>query len=151
MLTGNLPFNSDDPNELARLHRETPPPSPSQFNHEINSSLEQIILKILSKEQTARYRTADQLGRILETYLMQPPDPGNPATHRVIPPLAPTPVAPHFEIPQNQTALEAPIPVEPDPIKTIDWINVILGFLAVLAVGGLIPFWLYIWLTLSAK
>ena len=64
MLTNRLPFISDDPAELARMHRELAPIPPRTFNRAIPPSLEQIILKVLSKEPAGRYRTADQFGRI---------------------------------------------------------------------------------------
>ena len=54
--------------ELAQMHRSVPTPPPSHFNANIPPALEQIILKVLSKEPSARYRTADQLGRVLMTF-----------------------------------------------------------------------------------
>lgn len=65
MLTGQLPFTANDSTELARMHREETPISPRRYNTSIPSQLEEIILKVLSKEPAARYRTADQLGRLL--------------------------------------------------------------------------------------
>jgi len=65
LLTGELPFIASTPQELAQMHRFTPPTSPRNLNPNISPSLEKIILKVLSKEPSARYRTADQLGRIL--------------------------------------------------------------------------------------
>ena len=65
MLTGRLPFIASDSAELARMHREDLPVSPRYFNTSIPAKLEEIILKVLSKEPSARYRTADQLGRLL--------------------------------------------------------------------------------------
>ena len=67
MLTGRLPFNAATPEELARMHRESLPPSPRQITPAIPEPLEQILLKVLSKEPSSRYRTADQLGRVLST------------------------------------------------------------------------------------
>ncbi len=68
MLTGQLPFIASNPEELARMHRETPPPSPRKLNPEIPPALEQVLLKVLSKEPASRYRTADQLGRVLVSF-----------------------------------------------------------------------------------
>jgi len=65
MLTGQLPFNSPDAEELARMHREVQPTSPRTINPAIPQQLDEIILKVLSKEPSARYRTADQLGHLL--------------------------------------------------------------------------------------
>jgi serine/threonine-protein kinase len=65
MLTGRLPFSAPTAAEIARKHREEPPPNPSQLNPSIPPQVESIVLKILSKEPSQRYRTADQLGRIL--------------------------------------------------------------------------------------
>jgi len=65
MLTGRLPFIASDSAELARMHREDLPVAPRYFNTSIPAKLEEIILKVLSKEPSARYRTADQLGRLL--------------------------------------------------------------------------------------
>ena len=65
MLAGRLPFIASDSAELARMHREDLPVAPRYFNTSIPAKLEEIILKVLSKEPSARYRTADQLGRLL--------------------------------------------------------------------------------------
>lgn len=65
MVTGRLPFVASDSAELARMHREDKPVAPRYYNNSIPSSLEEIMLKVLSKEPSSRYRTADQLGRLL--------------------------------------------------------------------------------------
>lgn len=147
MLTGSLPFTSNDPTELARMHRDLSPLSPRNLNPEIPLGLEQIILKILSKEPSARYRTADQLGRILSSFAAQAGmyTPGAPALNG-LPASA-----------DHPAALEAEWKTE-NPVSysastgsfNIDFATIGLGLLAVLAVGGLIPFWLYIWFSLSS-
>jgi serine/threonine-protein kinase len=96
------------------------------------------MLKVLSKEPSARYRTADQLGRVLLT----------------------------FAAPQDVAAAEAftPGPMEApgkagglSKVKGLfssgaagelqtDWVAVSLGLLAALAVGGLLPFWMWVYL-----
>jgi serine/threonine protein kinase len=78
MLTGEPLFNANESTTLAEMHSYTPAPSPRRLNPDIPVNIEQIILKILSKEPSARYRTADQLGRILQTLLDSPIlDPGD--------------------------------------------------------------------------
>lgn len=65
MITGRLPFIASDSTELARMHREDKPVAPRYYNNSIPSALEEIILKVLAKEPSSRYRTADQMGRLL--------------------------------------------------------------------------------------
>ncbi len=71
MLTGRLPFIGADQQELALAHIKEPPPRVTEFNPSVPAQLEQIILKVMSKEPASRYRTADQLGRILISYQKQ--------------------------------------------------------------------------------
>ncbi len=66
MLTGRLPFESNNRSELVRMHREQDPPPPKNLYYEIAPDLDQTIRKVLSKTPAQRYRTADQLGRVLE-------------------------------------------------------------------------------------
>jgi serine/threonine-protein kinase len=150
MLTGQLPFQSEDPVELARMHREVLPPHPRRLNPDIPPTLEQILLKVLSKEPTARYRTADQFGRVLQTFGTQP----EPIEART-PPAATRPATPQ---PQPEPTIIEPAPTTPEDTQpqrpetapvSIDWLAVFLGLLAVLAVGGLVPFWLYIWFSFN--
>lgn len=68
MLTGQTPFRSEDPVEMALLHRDAAPPLVSDINPSVPAQLVQIINKVLAKEAAGRYRTADQLGRILTSY-----------------------------------------------------------------------------------
>ncbi len=68
MLTGRLPFEGDNQQQLAVAHvRELPPPI-SKLNPTIPAQLEQIVMRALVKEPSQRYRHADQLGRLLYEY-----------------------------------------------------------------------------------
>jgi serine/threonine-protein kinase len=158
MLAGRLPFTSTDPEELARLHRETRPAPPRQFNGEIPPALEQIILKVLLKEPAQRYRSADQLGRVLrnfsrrqDQYSQTMVSPSNATTR----PGAPSAQQPARINPMPPLQAQSPQPMAPDnhqPEETnlnIDWLTIMLGLLAALAVGGLIPFWLYVYLSMN--
>lgn len=143
MLTGRLPFIATDASELARMHREDTPIPPRQFNPTIPPALEQIILKVLSKEPSARYRTADQLGRVLMSFASQSDGVtvATPATAAE----APTTVVEVSNAswkPVSQTVSEE----DNSHSVNADWGNILLGLLAMVAVGGLIPFWLYIYL-----
>ncbi|MEJ2413631.1 MAG: protein kinase [Anaerolineales bacterium] len=129
MLTGELPFMEATPQDLALKHRYEPPPSPRHINPEISPALEEIILKVLSKEPSTRYRTADQLGRIVISFT---------------------------ELEQNNYLEELDTAAPPDPsleaIRALEektpvrqWLTVLLSLLALIAVGGLIPFWLWVY------
>jgi eukaryotic-like serine/threonine-protein kinase len=145
MLTGTLPFTGSTAEELAHQHLEATPIPPSEYVPDIPQALEDIVLKVLSKEPSARYRTADQLGRVLMNF----------GTQRVVPTIAHPPTAP---LPQPQPApapeptpdfvwedVPLPRPVEPEEPINIDWVSVGLGLLALIAVGGLIPFWMWVY------
>ena len=133
LLTGRLPFESDDPAALGRMHLSAAPPSPRLFRPDLPPALEQILLKVLSKEPSARYRTADQFGRVLTTFAGRPPAPDFPPAHGL-------PEAPAFD----PDAFTTPFPAAPP--AGIDWIAVGLGLLAFLAVSGLVPLWLLVFL-----
>ena len=132
ILTGQLPFSEPSPQELALLHRFESPPSPREINPEISPALEEIIFKVLSKESSSRYRTADQLGRIVISFT---------------------------ELEENNLPQEAPPPKENKTLKTIlalenkrparQWLTILLGLLALISVGGLIPFWLWVYFQLN--
>ncbi|HEY5271585.1 MAG TPA: protein kinase [Anaerolineales bacterium] len=131
MLTGSLPFQATTATELARLHVKEEPPLLSEMIPEISPPLEQILTKVLSKEPSQRYRTADQLGRVLQNF-------GNA---RSAPSLALTPEADPVAI-TISSAKAAPAPT---PAPEIDWASVGLGLVALVAVLGLIPFWMWIY------
>jgi serine/threonine-protein kinase len=104
--------------------------------------LEEIILKVLAKEPSARYRTADQLGRVLLKF----------GTQHDLPGIAPSstlplePAGPDFEYvepPAPRPQVVPPVPAQ-EPLD-IDWLSVGFGLLALIAVGGLVPFWMWIY------
>lgn len=179
MLTGRLPFTAATVTELVEMHRSAPPPPPSRFNPAIPAALEEILLKVLSKEPSARYRTADQLGRVLMTFNDQfnnPPESAQTVAAHPLPEAAPNhpaarplkPAVPastlHTSTSPAGISLPASKPVRPvqlsaspqstsPPVSSakenplnIDWITLILGFVTFLAVGGLIPFCLWVYL-----
>jgi serine/threonine protein kinase len=83
MLTGRLPFVGNDQQELAMAHIRETPPNPSDYNPNISVHLDRILQKVLSKEPASRYRTADQLGRILISYRRQGQAATDPASQPV--------------------------------------------------------------------
>jgi serine/threonine-protein kinase len=182
LLTGKLPFISTDSSELARMHREDTPPHPRAYNSAIPIELDLIVLKVLAKEPSARYRTADQLARILTALLEKETaasSAGYPPTQAQT--LSDTPTPPAFPIQKPEVIKISPSVVpqaekwiaprnsnfgaknridsafgglisaenEDQPSPPIDWLTILLGLFALLLTGGLIPFWLFIWLRIK--
>ena len=160
MLTGQLPFNAADAEELARMHREVQPIPPRAINPAIPSQLDEIILKVLSKEPSARYRTADQLGHLLLGLYESDPSlkKSNFFLHeggRAAPVISPIGIA----VPSAQPSTAflpddeegyyaAPEEEAEEEPKKIDWGTWLLGLLAFASLFGLIPFWLYVYMNL---
>jgi hypothetical protein len=54
MLTGRLPFESDDLFELVRLHRDAEPPPVSELRPDVPAALAAVVAAALAKEQSER-------------------------------------------------------------------------------------------------
>lgn len=153
MLTGRLPFDADSYTALALKHIHEEPPPLSQFNPHIPAQLESIVHKVLAKEPSARYRTAEQFGRILISYRREAllTTAGRPvirleeAPSMVRPPAPPAPPRRPEVSPARPAAIRTP-PVadeeeEAEEGAEIDWLGIILGALALIAILGLFPLW----------
>jgi serine/threonine protein kinase len=140
MLTGQLPFKASTSSELARMHRQDLPQAPRELNPEIPLALEEILLKVLSKEPAARYRTADQLGRVLNTFQRGSIERENIQTKTVRKSSSSTAATQPYESPAAPEVIEQ----RKNPLD-IDWITIALALLALIAVGGLIPFFLWVY------
>jgi len=158
VLTGALPFNAPSSEELARMHLEANPIPPSEYIPDIPSTLEKIVLKVLTKEPSARYRTADQLGRVLLRF-------GTQQDAQPAPSLSLTPETSTYQEPDSQRFDQAQhTPSKPQPainipeiklpevyMPEIDWTTTALGLFALLAVLGLIPFWIWIFILYNPR
>jgi eukaryotic-like serine/threonine-protein kinase len=118
MLTGRLPFPGKDPRTLSLQHRLEPAPSPRLLNPGLPPELDEIVLRALAKDPSQRYRNGEQMARVLTSFLKE---------HGEILPEAPS----------------AELEVEGEEAG-IDWKAVGLGFLDLIAVGSLIPLWVYV-------
>ncbi|MBX3198450.1 MAG: hypothetical protein KF894_09990, partial [Labilithrix sp.] len=61
MLTGQLPFRSNDRDTLLEMQRSAPPPKPSAIKPDVLPQAELIVLKLLEKERRKRYQDAHHL------------------------------------------------------------------------------------------
>jgi serine/threonine protein kinase len=165
LLGGHLPFIADTYTDLAEKHIVEPPPLVSQFNPAIPDALVQIVNKLLAKEPSGRYRTADQLGRILSSYressfeetgvqlpikpvplpiialAANPPVPAPfvPTSERAteVYSRAEAPTQPPQRIPQHQR----PAPDVANSSEATDMKLIGLGIAVIIALLGLIPIW----------
>jgi len=175
LLTGRLPFIAETHTALALKHMHEPPPRASDINPLVPAQLDQILRKVMSKEPAARYRTADQFGRILSAYRessLQATGPVTPVSIFDIAPQPPAyeqptalyqpgtggrpavPAAPEIAIhggdtwPEMDSISNAQTALYPSAAKSgeRDWVAIILGILAVVAMLGLIPLWYFVYL-----
>jgi serine/threonine-protein kinase len=146
LFTGHLPFEAETVEKMIEYHRTRPPTDPRVYVPDLPEDLTQIILKVLSKEPASRYRTADQLGHVLSRINEQKTEPikgnlGQITTENIQPPVT--------------QPVRVPPPITPEdnllPVRLgIDWKLIGLQLLTLLMVGGLVPFWLFVFLKLSA-
>ena len=68
MLTGRLPYTGANQQELAMAHIRAPIPRVTDINPVVPESLSQVVYKVMSKEPHSRYRFAEQLKHILESF-----------------------------------------------------------------------------------
>jgi len=131
MLAGLPPFQAEKPAALALMHmREEPPPLAAR-HPQVPPQLEWIIRKVLAKEPSARYRTADQLAYVLEEYRER----GEQMTGWQ--PAAPSRL-PSAPPPVGYAAEAEPPPASGAALNRLTWV---LGVVAFIAVVGLIPLW----------
>ncbi len=169
LLTGRLPYQADTHTALALKHMHEPPPRASEFNPLIPDQLDQILLKVMSKEPAARYRTGDQFGRILSAHresslqatapvsLLDVEVPTYEQTTAVYPwppgrdplDLAEGDIIIHGGETRPAPTWATPAAVGAEPTPGPDWVAVVLGILAVAALLGLIPLWYFVFLAYS--
>ncbi len=66
MLVGSVPFDDPSPTSVAIQHLTQPPPVPSELNPALNTALDKVLLKALSKQVADRYQTGKALMEAME-------------------------------------------------------------------------------------
>jgi len=69
LVTSQLPFSSDDPVKIVSAHLQQKPTPPSQLNHNLPSSLDELIVKMLKKSPADRPENAIQVKEMIEAQL----------------------------------------------------------------------------------
>lgn len=98
MVTGELPFRSNDRETLLEMQRSAPAPRPSSIQREIAPQVEEIILRLLEKDPVKRFRDGHHLQeelksfqRSLPTHQWEKLEQGDQPPAPLPPPPAPTP------------------------------------------------------------
>src|SRR5262245_17837781 len=104
MLTGQLPFRSNDRDTLLEMQRSSPPPKPTAIKPDVLPQAELIVLKLLEKERRKRYQDAHHLHEELK------------ALQRSLP-------ATPWEVQPGQDAAAPPPPPPPQSPGVIEWAN----------------------------
>ena len=68
MLTGQKPFDTDNPVSIAVMHIKNIPVRPRDINPNIPSGLEEIIMHAMEKDAENRYQTASDMIRDIEAF-----------------------------------------------------------------------------------
>ncbi len=74
MLSGRIPFESDNPVALAIKHIDETPPPIRRFNPNVPPDVEQAVMRALNKEPARRYATAEAFAQVLRGFESQAND-----------------------------------------------------------------------------
>jgi serine/threonine-protein kinase len=148
MLLGRPPFVGESYAEIAEQHIRREPDPLHIANPQIPIPLSSVVHTALSRASTDRYRSAGELADALRAYQGSS---GRPL-------LADRPEAAGPWHPSAPDALEAPAPAYPraapleaaparrDRSQGLDWLGCLMTLVAAVAVLGLIPLWLAVFL-----
>jgi len=103
MLTGQLPFRSNDRETLLEMQRTAAPPKPSSLKGDVMPQAEDVVLKLLAKERRKRFQDAHHVHEELK------------ALQRALP-------AAPFEL-QSAPDNQPPPPPPPQSPGVIEWAN----------------------------
>lgn len=130
LFTGDLPFKAEDSLELARMHRESKPIPPKFKNRSLPDTLNDFILKSISKNPDDRFSDGNTFIKALNSLDL------------------------HFE--KSYTSNKNPHKKDlllqhnaNSKQNTFNWSTILLSFLALILAGGLIPFWIYIFFSIN--
>lgn len=140
MFTGRTPFDASDSVELARKHREEIPIPIRNLRPALAPELERFVAKALSKEPQHRFSDGSSFVLALQEVRKQ------------------IDRSPRSSVPMASKQPGKAIPQPQKPVSSgksqvtgqkFTWVTIALSFLALILGGGLIPFWIYVILSLN--
>lgn len=72
MLTGQKPFDADNPVSVALMHMQTKAKNPREINETIPEGLEDIVVRAMYKEASKRYQSASEMIKDIEEFKRNP-------------------------------------------------------------------------------
>ncbi len=168
-LTGRVPFEGEDNVAIALQHIQAPVPPMHQLNPLVPRGVIFLTEKALEKDPARRYADGNSFASALAGYMrlgqevtapqqaVQAPVSSVPASQRPAP-RAPTPRRTVSAPSRRRAPAAAPLPAKrvspalpvrrarslPEP-QGIDWLAIILGLFALIAVLGLVPLWMTVY------
>ncbi|MHB1004874.1 MAG: protein kinase domain-containing protein [Chloroflexota bacterium] len=130
LVTGRLPFTGDTPIEVALKQVNEEPAPPRAFNPAVPPGLEQVILRALAKEPTARFANAMEMRQALTAYERSAAENTAPIGVAYRRP-TPAPVSP------GAGAAAAPLPVKAR--RGFNWPGLVMVLVAVGLLVVLVP------------
>ena len=134
VFTGKLPFVGDDVLVLIEKHQSENLIPPRTINPAVPDYLERIITKALEKDPTKRYANGSEIFNELNSIS---------DNINTLGPIR------NEKISRSGDQTDPGEISPPSKISEMDWSTVVLGFLALIMVGGLIPFWLFIYYSVN--
>lgn len=138
LMTGTLPFSADNTAELLQMHRVQEPLPPIKIAHTIPASLNNLILEALSKDPSRRPKDAsaflESLKKIQISRGAYASEVGGGEEEQSI---------------ESIGIREIPNPTAKKDRAPVDTGTILLSLLALITVGGLIPFWIYVFFSIN--
>ncbi len=159
MLTGHMPYRANSTQAWIRAHAWEPPIPLRVHRPDLPRRLEALLERVLSKRPADRFRTADQFGRVLLMFVESEETRAVPMP-TVEPAAAPSPQPAPQPTATPSAPPSAPAPATPAPATTTqdlsnmdaflaalsDPVTMLLALLTLLALAGLIPLWVWVYL-----
>ena len=145
MLTGHPPFQGKDAESIASLHRSVNPKPITELNKAISPRVNSVIMRALSKVPSNRYANGFEFSKMFKKLRDE-------SEYDVIK----TDLVDKAKIGINENpqpfiaAVNKSVDRDKPLIPDHDWFSILLGIIALIMAGGLVPFWIYIYLTITS-